>query len=133
MWGQNAHTFDDIEIEVESITKFQRHLENARVHVWRRWSREYIKSLMDYHRIKRSGTVAPEIGELALIVEEGKNRGLWIKGRVLKHVIGKDGVICGAIVLHKGNHLERPLQLLCPLEIKSELIERNPVGNTENR
>ena len=131
MWGQDAHTFDDIEIEVESVTKFQRRLENARVHVWRRWSQEYIKSLMDHHRINRSGTVVPEIGEVVLIVGDEKNRGLWMKGRVLKHVTGKDGVIRGAIVLHKGNRLERPLQLLCPLEIKSELVERNPVGNTE--
>eukprot|EP00795_Rhopilema_esculentum_P006309 gene6309-biopygen7934 len=74
MWGQNAHTFDDIEIEVESVTKFQRRLENVRAHVWRRWSQEYVKSLMDYQRTNRSGTVVPEIGEVVLIVGEEKNR-----------------------------------------------------------
>ena len=54
-----------------------------------------------------------------------------MKGRVHKHVTGKDGIIRGTIVIHKGNHLERPLQLLCPLEIKSELVARNPVENTK--
>ena len=41
-----------------------------------------------------------------------------MKGKVVKYVKGNDGVIRGVIVLHKGNYLERPVQLVCPLEIR---------------
>ena len=58
-----------------------------------------------------------------LIIGEERNRGKWMNGRVLRYVKGKDGVIRGAIVLHKGNHIERPIQLLCPLEIRCPLLD----------
>ena len=133
MWGQNAHTLEDLEVDMDSVTKFQRRLEHARAHVWSRWSREYVRSLMDYHRINRTEAVVPEVGKVVLIVGEEKNRGLWMKGRVLQHVKGKDGVIRGAIVLHKGNRLERPLQLLCPLEIRSEMSAETPLMENKER
>ena len=56
-----------------------------------------------------------------------------MKGRILQHVKGKDGVIRGAIVLHKGNRLERPLQLLCPLEIRSEMSAETPLMENKER
>ena len=43
-----------------------------------------------------------------------KNRGKWKKRRVMRHVRGRDGVT----LLHKGHHIERPLSLVCRLEIK---------------
>ena len=57
---------------------------------------------MDYHRINRTEAVVPEIGEVVLIVGEEKNRGLWMKEKVLQHVTERDGVIRGGVVLHKG-------------------------------
>ena len=59
-----------------------------------------------------------EIGEIALVVGEQKNRGEWMKGRVIRHVKGRDGVVRGVILLDKGNNIQRPLQLVRPLEIK---------------
>ena len=32
-------------------------------------------------------------------------------------VQGKDSVVRGVVLLHKGHTIERPLQLVCPLEI----------------
>ena len=127
LWGQNAYTLEDTEVDMDSVAKCQRRLENVRSHAWTRWSREYVRTLMDYHRINRTEAVVPEIGEIVLIVGEEKNRGLWMKGKVLQHVTGRDGVIRGAVVLHKGNRLERPLQLLCPLEIRSGMPAERPV------
>eukprot|EP00112_Aurelia_sp_Birch-Aquarium-sp1_P007996 Seg1873.8 transcript_id=Seg1873.8/GoldUCD/mRNA.D3Y31 product="hypothetical protein" pseudo=true protein_id=Seg1873.8/GoldUCD/D3Y31 len=71
MWGQNAHTLEDLEVDMDNVTKFQRRLENARAHSWSRWSREYVRSLMDYHRINRTEAVVPEVGEESRIVDEG--------------------------------------------------------------
>ena len=48
-----------------------------------------------------------------------------MKGKVVRYVTGKDGVIRGVILLHKGNYMERPIQLVCPLEIGSETKENS--------
>ena len=53
---------------------------------------------MDYHRINRTAAVVPEICEIALIAGEEKNRELWMKGKVLQKVTGRDDVIQGAVV-----------------------------------
>ena len=36
---------------------------------------------------------------------------------------GVDGVARGVVLLHKGNRLERPLQAICHLEIRSAITE----------
>ena len=38
---------------------------------------------------------------------------------MLRHIKGRDGIVRGAVLLHKGHEIERPLELLCPLEIRS--------------
>jgi len=40
--------------------------------------------------------------------------------KVLRLIQGKDGVVRGVILLHKGHTIERPLQLVCPLESGSQ-------------
>ena len=42
-----------------------------------------------------------------------------MKGKMLRHIKGKDGIVQGAVLLDKGHEIERPLELLCPLEIRS--------------
>ena len=91
-------------------------------HVWQRWKREYVHSLMEMHRIKRGDSNYPDIGEVVLIVGNEKNRGEWKKGRVLRHIRGRDGVVRGVMLLHKGHHIERPLSLVCSLEIKGAAV-----------
>ena len=118
MWGQNSNILEDIEVESESLTKFQRRLQHAREHARRGWSREYVRSLMKQHRMKRSGAAIPGVGEIVLVVGEQKNRGIWMKGKLLRDIKGRDGIVRGAVLLHKGHEIERPLELLCPLEIR---------------
>ena len=74
---------------------------------------------MESHRINKGTDRHPEIGEIVLLVGDEKNRGEWKKGKVTKLIRGRDGVIRGVKLLHKGHHLERPLSLVCPLEIKA--------------
>ena len=123
MWGQQCHTLEDFEVEEEDLTKFNRRLTNAREHAWSRLQKEYIHGLMESHRINREKTLPPEVGELVLVVGEERNRGKWKKGKVLRVVKGADEVPRGVILLHKGNRLERPLQEICRLEIKSVVQE----------
>ena len=115
--GQNVHPIEGEEDE-EETSALNKRLREAKNHVWKRWRHEYVHSLMETHRITRKTAKAPDIGEIALIVADEKNRTKWKKGRVMRHVRGRDGVIRGVILLHKGHHIERPLTLVCPLEIK---------------
>ena len=140
MWGQEAYTIEDIELDGDEVTKLHARLNEKRQHVWQRWKKEYVHGLMESHRIKRSESDYPEIGEVVLIIGDEKNRGEWKKGRVLKHIRGRDGVIRGVELLHKGNQIQRPIQLVCPLEIRSppevnteELAETRVQGRTVER
>ena len=60
---------------------------------------------MEYHRVNKNTSPVPEIGEIVLIVGEEKNKGGWMKGKVVKHVKKKDGVVRRVIILHEGNCL----------------------------
>ncbi len=48
-------------------------------------------------------------------------------------VKGKDGMIRGVIVLHKGNYLERLVQLVCPLEIRRVVKEDQEGHNASTK
>lgn len=140
MWGQEAYTIEDIELDGDEVTKLHARLNEKRQHVWQRWKKEYVHGLMESHRIKRGECDYPEIGEIVLIIGDEKNRGEWKKGRVLRHIRGRDRVVRGVGLLHKGNQIQRPLQLICPLEIRSrhegnkeELAETRVQGRTTER
>ena len=118
MWGQNAHEIEETEEDRDEVSKLHKRLKEAKQHAWKRWKRKYIHSLLESHRVNRKIGPIPDIGEIVLVVGDEKNRAKWKKGRVMRHVRGRDGVIRGVILLHKGHHIERPLTLVCPLEIK---------------
>ncbi len=90
----------------------------VRQHAWKRWKNEYVHSLMESHRINRKTAAVPDVGEVVLVIGDEKNRGEWRKAKVVSHIRGKDGVVRGVKMLHKGHHIERPLQLVCLLELK---------------
>jgi hypothetical protein len=123
LWGDNSHILEDPEQDGNEITKMQKRLNAARQHAWNRWNKEYVHSLMESHRILKGDGQLPRIGEIVLVLGEEKNRGFWKKGKVLRHIIGKDGVVRGVDLLHQGHEIERPIQLVCPLEIRSSEVE----------
>ena len=53
----------------------------------------------------------------------------------MRHVRGRDGVVRGVNLLHKGHHIERPLSFVCPLEIKgpvaTEDVAMQPMPRTQ--
>lgn len=129
-----------MELDGGKVTKLHARLNEKRQHVWQRWKKKYVHGLMESHRIKRGESDYPEIREVVLIISDEKNKGEWKKGRVLKHIRGRDGVVRGVDLLHKGNQIHRPIQLVCPLEIRSppernteELAEIRVQGRTVER
>ena len=66
----------------------------------------------------------PEMGKVVLLKDDIKNRALWRMGRVVGTVTGKNGDTRGLKVkLGNGYVVERPLQLICDLEIGGENTE----------
>ena len=80
MWGKNCHTLEGTDGEENDLTKMQRRLSNAIQHVWQRWKKEYLHSLMGVHCITKSNTCIPKLGEIVLVLGEEKNRSKWKRG-----------------------------------------------------
>ena len=87
------------------------------------------KEVPENHRITRKTAKVPDIAKIVLIVTDEKNRGEWKKGKVVRHIRGKDGVVRGLSLLHKGHHIDRPLNLVCPLEIRQAVASDKGVLN----
>ena len=113
-----------------------RYLTQRLQHFWKRWRREYLVNLREFHRPQAEdhGVAKAEVGDVVTVFEEEVKRNKW-KLVVIKELIkGKDGVVRGAKVRVLTNgipfHVSRPVQKLYPLEIKSkhqqQAIERAP-------
>jgi len=75
--------------------------------------------------------VTPKKGAVVLLKEETKNKSLWKLGRVIGSIRGRDAVVRGLrLKLGNGNIVERPLQLVCDMEIGGEddAVEFNPMA-----
>ena len=71
-----------------------------------------------------------------LVVSDNKNKQEWHHGLVCEHLQGKDGVVQGVRMIVRDKIWERPIQLVCPLEIRStmtqeELNKRISIANNE--
>ncbi|XP_028395676.1 uncharacterized protein LOC114519703 [Dendronephthya gigantea] len=135
LWGDDSHILEDREQDESDVTKMHRRLNVARQHAWNRWHKEYIHSLMESHRIVKGDGQLPMLGGIVLVLGKEKNRGLWKKGKVLRRILGKDGVVRGVVLRHKGHEIERPIQLVCPLEIRSREVEepKTPTPEVEEK
>ena len=94
--------------------------------------RVYVHSCMESHHINRKTSVIPDIGEIVLINGDEKNGGEWRKAKYVRHIQGKEGAVRGVTMLHKGHHIERPLNLVCSLELigQIESQEEEPATTT---
>eukprot|EP00794_Sanderia_malayensis_P010114 gene10114-11147_t len=98
----------------------------------KRWMGEYLYALEERNRQSGGGAdVTPKTGAIVLLKDDTKNKSLWRLGRVIRHIRGKDAVIRGLkLKLGNGNIVERPLQLVCDMEIggEDETVELDPLA-----
>ena len=73
--GKETYTIEDIELDVDEVTKLQVRLNDKRQHLWQRWKKEYVHGLMESYRIKRGESDYSEIEEIVLVIGDEKNRG----------------------------------------------------------
>ena len=134
--GRDIHLLEETE-EQDSPSKMEKRIRKAKEVMWQRWTTEYVRSLRERHDVTKRNSYHPEVGEVVLIVGDSKNRRRWSHGLVCELLKGKDEVVRGVRMVVRNKIWERPIQLICPLEIKSkmtleELNKRIRVANNED-
>ena len=120
----NYLELDDFEVSDVSVQRRAKHLNSVLNHFWRRWSKEYLLELRESHRHHHLGKSCSSIsiGDIVIVHDQDHPREFWKVAKVERVLSGKDGHVRGAVltVASRSGHpttLQRPLQLLCPLEL----------------
>ena len=126
---------DDLEDEEFSpdstlLTRRMKHLGNTLNHFWNRWRSEYLNELREAHsytarRQTNARHSVVSVGDVVIVHDEHLPRGLWKLGKIKTVMKGRDGQIRGATVKMANKDgrevlLSRPIQLLYPLEVRSQ-------------
>ena len=104
-----------------NLSKMERRVRRAKAVMWERWSTQYVGSLRERHNVTKSEAYHLDIGEVVLVVSDSKNGHEWKHGLVCELLKGKDQVVCGVCMIVNNRIWECPVQLVCPLEIKSQM------------
>lgn len=108
-------------IEERDLRERAKFLTQCKEIMWRRWSREYVRSLRERHRQPGGKNIShPKKGDAVIIQDEEKNRHRWKLGIVVGLIEGRDGVIRAAKVKTAKGYLERAIQHLYPLELSCD-------------
>ncbi|KAF8359183.1 hypothetical protein PRIPAC_94178, partial [Pristionchus pacificus] len=91
---------------------------------WSRWQTEYLTTIRDSKKDPdplhsyRSSSISPKPGAIVLIIDESGNtpRSSWHMGRIIT-VSGSEATLKS----HAGRTIQRPINLLIPLEIDSDV------------
>ena len=100
------------------------HINRTLDRFWKRWRQEYLLELRESHRYHH-GHANPSqvsVGDIVIVHSADQPRGFWRLGRVKEVLVGRDEKIRGVVLRvagkrHQAKLLQRPLQLLYPLEI----------------
>ena len=100
-----------------------------RNHFWNIWRKEYVTSLREGHRCRKSEPEIVNVNDIVLIYDKSQPRHLWNLGRILELIRSKDGLLRAAQVKcgSSGNILSRPLNKLYPIE------RRKPKSDIDRR
>ena len=102
-----------------AATKRMKYLMVCREHLKKRWLTEYVHALEERHRkVFTDEKSLPKKGSVVLITDNSKIKTKWRIGRIVGAIRGRDKVVRGyKIKTGTGYVIERPLQLVCDLEI----------------
>ena len=108
-----------------------RHLQTLIQRFWNKWSSEYLTELRERHKnCDKEPVRRIKSGEIILIKEDKLPKSRWRMGKVEKLCIGRDNRVrrCLLKVVSKISLVKlvnRPIEKLCPLEIRTEQLEDN--------
>eukprot|EP00794_Sanderia_malayensis_P021100 gene21100-23160_t len=127
--GWNIRTPEiDLDVEDERLAyiKREKYLQKCKDQMWSRWTSEYVKALRERHTHQKKANSTVKEGEVVIIKGDEKNRGFWKLGKVTSLIQGKDGIVRGVKLRAGKGIMERPLQHIYPLAIKTETWKHNP-------
>ena len=112
---------EDLELleDDQGIARRVKFIQRCKEHINKRWMNEYIHALEERNKrqINKQSYSLPT-GSIVLLKDTIKNKAQWKIGRIEDYVNGADGTLRGyKIRLGNGYIVERPLQLVCDMEI----------------
>ena len=123
---------EDVDVSQEQIVERAKGTDRIVAHFWNRWSKEYLLSLREAHKIRKGKKGAKvRVGEVVFVEEKGVKRAKWQMGRIEKVVVGRDGTPRGATIKTKNGTVSRPLQKIYPLEVMEEDAEEDSKNVSE--
>ena len=124
---------DDSDYSPGTLTRRMNHLAKTLGRFWKRWKKEYLLELREFHRTRSKEGIAYtlERGEVVTVYDEGHPRGLWRLGRIEDLIPSSDREVRGVYVrvMSKKGHtkiLRRPIQHVYPLEVRSNPSDLSP-------
>ena len=124
--------------DTPEIKRRQRYITKCKEAAWKRWKKEYFRSLRERHNMMHNTKdMKIEVGDVVLIKSEEKNKGKLSIEIVEELYKGKDDVIRGVKLRTPKLHIERPIQHLYQLELhcdieKSTSTSKNKRGKKLN-
>ena len=139
--NDKCFTYNRDVTDPDKLRTLAQKVRSTKDHLYKRFEKEYLLSLQDCcynNRFENECTLV--IGNVVLIKEENKSRMVWRKGLVTKLIKSKENLIRGAELkiyqpsVSRCTHINRPLQLLVPLEVTQErtLDEKETINRTGN-
>ena len=108
-----------------SVYHYQRHqyIKRCKEALWKRWKHEYLVVLRKKHNLKhKDKSFKINVGDVMMIKREEKNRGHWKIGTINHLYVAKNNIIWVAQLSIAKKLIDRPIQLLYPLELHRESI-----------
>ena len=107
-------------------TKYLMNCENS---LWRRWQREHLTALKEWHNLThKAAKRQPNVAYVVIIKTKSKNCRSWPPAIVNKTYLAKDGIIHAVQLKTANGMLERPVQHLYPLELNSNQAWETQAG-----
>ena len=97
------------------IRRRWKHAQQIAEHFWRRWTREYVPTLIKREKWTRD-TQPLAVGDVVLVAEDNLPRGRWPLARVSKLLPGRDGRVRSAELKTRSGSYVRPVVKMCRLE-----------------
>ncbi|CAB3999832.1 Hypothetical predicted protein, partial [Paramuricea clavata] len=116
-----------------------RYLTTRLKHFWKRWRREYLVNLREYHKLRADdhGVAKVNVGDVVTVFEEDVKRNKWKLGVVEGLIKGKDVVVRGAklrvITSGAAAKMSRAYERLIMMQISIEGKQSNVWNNGSQR
>ena len=116
--------------DAEELTRRASYLKTLLQRFCQRLKSDYLSELREHHRYtcKKSSSSSPavQLEDVVCVKEDNMKRNMWKLGKVKELIVGKDSVVREAVVRISRSGkpsvlLRRPLQLLYPLEVQSQM------------